>query len=134
MSNITISSATLKLSQSYARESRRLWNALADYIGHESVNTDNKRDVANKAAATVGARILRDKLPREAGPLRVEVESMLQKSKALLAQCDGKGLSFINHCERKSIVLECAKAVRYCETFIAAYVEAKAATNVAKAA
>lgn len=134
MSNITISSATLKLSQSYARESRRLWNALAGYIGHESVNTDNKRDVANKAAATVGARILRDKLPREAGPLRVEVESMLQKSKALLAQCDGKGLSFINHCERKSIVLECSKAVRFCETFIAAYVEAKAAQVNAKAA
>lgn len=134
MSNITISSQTLKLSQSYARESRRLWNALAGYLGDESVNTDSKRETADKAAATVGARILRDKLPREAGPLRVEVESMLQKSKALLAQCDGKALSFINHCERKSIALECSKAIRFCETFIVKYVEAKAQANAAKAA
>lgn len=132
MSNL-ITSQTLKLATSYARNARQLWNALALHTGHESINSDGKRDSAERAQAMLGKRFLTDKLPRNAGALRAEVESMKQKAVSLLAQCDGKH-DLIPHCERKSVALECSKAIRYCDQFVAEYKEAKANANVAKAA
>lgn len=136
MSTISISSETLKQAQSYARDSRRLWTALAGFIDHDSINTDARKDGAEKAAANVGARMIRAKLPREAGALRASIEDTKQKAAALASKYAGKDGTFAGHCERKAVILECGKAIRFCELFIANYNEAKAsqAQQTAKAA
>lgn len=132
----TITADTLKAVRSHARMSVALVLALQSFADDSAVlNTDKKRERADNASATIGAKMLalKNALPTEPGKLRMYVESIKQKVTAINESIVIDKSSFSNHCQRAAILKQVRVALDNCDTFIAEYKELKGA-NLAQVA
>ncbi len=135
----TITHDTLKAVRSHARMSVALVLALQSFTDDAAVlNSPAKVERAFNASAMIGAKMLalKNTLPSDPAKLRMYVESIKQKTSAIVASVEHDKSSLGNHCQRNAIVKQAKIALENCDLFIAEYKEMKgtAATIATKAA